>query len=453
MNHADALQVPPEFCAAPAVAALGGIIGRQVAIKVKTHADWYEHPVLWCMAIGRPSVGKSPALRLVTTILSRLDSDLQESHNTALREHHIEAEIQKHSARIAEKKVFAALSKGNTEEARQYLESSWQNASPPALPRLVVNDASIEKLGEILNENPNGLIAYRDELAGWLASMDKDGREMDRAFWLEAWNAIGRFIVDRIGRGTIVIQAPAVSIFGGVQPGKLEHYILAALKGGFGDDGLLQRFQLAIYPDIPSSWRYVDRPRDTNLDDRALETYQRLHGLNLSRLSVEGSNPPFLRFSKEAQTLYVEWYTKLMLRLREGNEPPHMESHLAKYPALAARLALTLHLADHDHGPVSAESLTKSLGWCEFLEPHARRIYSPAADDGISAAYLILSKKNKLPDGFTARHIYRNAWSGLSRTQTVAEGLSILIEHGHLIAWETDSPTKPKTQYSWTAKE
>jgi hypothetical protein len=39
MEHADALQVPPEFCAAPAVAALGGVIGRQLAIKVKYHED------------------------------------------------------------------------------------------------------------------------------------------------------------------------------------------------------------------------------------------------------------------------------------------------------------------------------------------------------------------------------------------------------------------------------
>jgi hypothetical protein len=366
-----------------------------------------------------------------------------------LREHHVETELQKLAARAAEKKAIAALSKGNTEEARHHLESTYQDDSPPAQPRLVVNDTSVEKLGETLNENPNGLIQHRDELAGWLASLDKDGREMDRSFWLECWNGHGRYIVDRIGRGTIVIEAPAVTIFGGVQPGKLEQYVMAALKGGFGDDGLLQRFQLAVYPDLPSSWEYVDRPRDIDLDERALETYRRLHRLDLSRLSVEGSNPPFLRFSDEAQALYIEWFTKLMLRLREGNEPPHMESHLAKYPALAARLALTLHLADHDKGPVSAASLTKALGWCEFLEPHARRIYSPAADDGVAAAYLIVAKRDKLRDGFTARDIYRRAWSGLSRTQTVAEGLSILVEYGHLTEWEDDSPTKPKIRYSW----
>lgn len=124
----------------------------------------------------------------------------------------------------------------------------------------MVNDATIEKLGELLNANPRGLIQYRDELAGWLASMDREGREGDRAFWLECWNGKGGFTVDRIGRGTVRIEACAVSLLGGVQPGKLADYLRAAMRGGAGNDGLMQRLQMAVYPDTLASWRYVDKP-------------------------------------------------------------------------------------------------------------------------------------------------------------------------------------------------
>jgi Protein of unknown function (DUF3987) len=51
---------------------------------------------------------------------------------------------------------------------------------------------------------------------------------------------------DRIGRGTLHIRAACVSVLGGIQPGPLERY-LRDVFGGRGDDGLIQRFQLAVW--------------------------------------------------------------------------------------------------------------------------------------------------------------------------------------------------------------
>ncbi|MCI1141931.1 DUF3987 domain-containing protein [Sphingomonas sp. WKB10] len=50
----------------------------------------------------------------------------------------------------------------------------------PQRPRLVVQDATPEALGEILAGNPNGTLHLRDELAAWLMSFDRyspGGRE------------------------------------------------------------------------------------------------------------------------------------------------------------------------------------------------------------------------------------------------------------------------------------
>ena len=41
----------------------------------------------------------------------------------------------------------------------------------------MVNDSTVEKLGELLNENPNGLLVFRDELTGFLRQLDRDGHE------------------------------------------------------------------------------------------------------------------------------------------------------------------------------------------------------------------------------------------------------------------------------------
>lgn len=130
------------------------------------------------------------------------------------------------------------MSQGNRSAAEAALAAVAKEAHEcPREPRLIVNDATIEKLGELLGDNPRGVIYVRDEVAGWLANLDREGREGDRTFFLEAWNGKGSYTFDRIARGTTRIEACAVSIMGGVQPGKLSGYVRGAIKGGATDDG------------------------------------------------------------------------------------------------------------------------------------------------------------------------------------------------------------------------
>ncbi len=65
-----------------------------------------------------------------------------------------------------------------------------------------MHDTTVEKLGELLNQNPRGLLLMRDELSGLLRTLDKPGREGDREFFLEGWNGTGSYTYDRISRGT-----------------------------------------------------------------------------------------------------------------------------------------------------------------------------------------------------------------------------------------------------------
>ncbi|MBW2595922.1 MAG: DUF3987 domain-containing protein [Deltaproteobacteria bacterium] len=115
------------------------------------------------------------------------------------------------------------------------------DAEPPYA-RHVVNDATIEKLGEILKQNPEGVLLYRDELLGFLCSFDKQGHETDRAFSLKLGLAMGDFTSDRIGISTTRIEHMCVSVLGSIQPGPLTSYVRDAFHSSMGGDGLLQRF-------------------------------------------------------------------------------------------------------------------------------------------------------------------------------------------------------------------
>ncbi|MDE2154855.1 MAG: DUF3987 domain-containing protein [Xanthomonadaceae bacterium] len=454
VDAADGLQVPLDFTAIPAMVALAGAIGRQVGIAMKRHERWIELPMLWSCVVGRPSSGKSPALAPARRMLERLTSEERKTYLSELRDFEASILVAEATKANAKKAIQGALKKGDRSAAEAAAEAAMFAEEPPSEPRLIVNDATVEKLGELLNANPRGLVQFRDELSGWLASLDREGREQDRGFWLECWNGNQPYTADRIGRGTVRIEACAMSILGGIQPGKLAEYVRGAVRGGFSDDGLIQRFQLAVFPNLPADWQYVDRRLDLMAERTAWATFQRLRNLDPDAIGAEradGIDVPFLRFDDEAQTLLIEWQTELMQRLRRGEEPSWMESHLSKYRSLAGRLALVLHLADHDGGPIGADTLAAALDWCEYLEGHARRIYAPAIDGGLSAAHLILRKRGELGETFAARDIQRKGWAGLSDRDTIGDALELLIEHRHLIESTEATGGRPSIVYRWRA--
>lgn len=456
-NLAAGLQVALDFTAIPAVVGLAGAIGRSLGIAMKRHEHWVERPMLWACVVGRPSSGKSPALRPAYRMLERLSELEHAQYETALRDFEAGRLVGKVARKRTEADIAKALKAGDKTGAAELAHAVVDAGEAPAEPRVIVNDATVEALGEILNANPRGVVQYRDELAGWLASLDREGREADRGFYLECWNGTGSYTVDRIGRGTIHIDACALSILGGMQPGKLAAYVRGAVQGGFADDGLMQRFQLAVHPDLPPGWRYIDAEVDDAAEAGAWAAFQRLRNLNPVAVGAERADwcdVPFLRFDDEAQDLLIEWMEQLMGRLRRGDEPPWMESHLAKYPALAGRLALVLHLADGGTGPVSADTLAGALNWCTYLEAHARRIYAPAGDNGLTAAHLILKKRKELADGFTARELHRHHWAGLDDVDTVRDGIDVLLEYQHIIELlpgNTQTGGRPSVSYAWRA--
>ncbi|RYE53410.1 MAG: DUF3987 domain-containing protein, partial [Hyphomicrobiales bacterium] len=164
-----------------------------------------------------------------------------------------------------------------------------------------MNDATVEKLGEFMATNPWGVLAYRDELHGLLKSMDREGQEGARAFYLQGYDANQSYTFDRIGRGTVRIERVCIAMLGGIQPGKIQSYVRDAVAGGAGDDGLLQRFGLTVWPDITKEFKNVDQWPDTQAKQQAGDVFDRL-----AAIEVDGE-PRVWRFDDQAQALFDEW--------------------------------------------------------------------------------------------------------------------------------------------------
>lgn len=281
--------------------------------------------MLWGFLVGRPSAGKSPALAPARRMLDKLDAEARQLHESASQVHERALQIDRIEAELAMKSARKLVSRGDKGAAEAALASlTKENREAPREQRIVVNDSTVEKLGELLDANPRGIIYVRDEVAGWLANLDREAREGDRGFFLECWNGKGSYTVDRIGRGTTRIEACAVSIMGGVQPGKLGEYVRGAVRGGTADDGLIQRFQMSVFPDLPPVWRFRDFAPNPNSERDVLALFRYLYALDPAQLNAESDescDTPYLRLSENAQDRFAAWLTALMSRIRSGSAP------------------------------------------------------------------------------------------------------------------------------------
>jgi putative DNA primase/helicase len=445
---AERMQCPPDYPAVALIVILSSMIGRRCGIAPKRSDDWTVIPNLWGAVIGRPGVMKSPPLTEIMKPLQVLQARAVEHFEREQGDYQAGELVSAEAERVAKDAIRKFLKDGKTAAAHELAQETLQRDSKePVCRRYVVNDATVEKLGEILNENPCGVLLYRDELNGFFRILERQGHEADRAFYLEAWNGDGSFTYDRIGRGTIHIAACCLSIIGSIQPGPLSD-LVRGLRGS-GDDGLLQRFQLAVWPDLTRTWRNVDRAPDIHAREAVQQIIDRLGGLNADGLESEPGAVRALRFTDEAQDLFNVWREALELRLRGEIEHPMLEAHLAKYRSLVPSLALVLHLTEVDGGPVEKLALERAIAWAEYLESHARRIYAPAISPDMDAARALLVhvRKGDLGAEFALRDIYNRGWSGLGTRDEAAAAVAVLEDYGWMRAFTEETEGRPRTVY------
>src|SRR5262249_12520481 len=132
---------------------------------------------------------------------------------------------------------------------------------PAVQRRYIYHDSTVEKVAILLADNPDGLMLALDEVTGWLAAISQDDRQSERKFYLTAWAGMYQYSVDRLSRPSIHLPVSRISVVGGATPNTLEPFIRHAYGGGH-DDGMMQRFQLGVYPDLSPDYHDIDRPPD-----------------------------------------------------------------------------------------------------------------------------------------------------------------------------------------------
>lgn len=362
---------PADYVAFGFLTHAAGIIGNLVKVRPspKRAPNWMTSTAIWTTLVGPPSSGKTPALQPFKNIVGEIEQEFEEEYRPKILEREAIAELAIIKEKVWREKTRAAVKNGEAPDERP------KDSIPPPkinIPIVRVMDITIEKLADVLNENPNGVLVYREELYGLFINMGRYSNGNDQPMWLELYDG-GTVIVDRKNREErLKITNAIVSILGGIQPDRLDEVL------GGADDGLFARF-IYVAPDIPPL-------NDTELviDYGSLKyTLRKLR--KAPRQSENASNEfnHLFDFSDDAADEFFEFRKRI--RKLAGAREGLLAGWIGKAPGLVARLTTVLFLLDwvlkhpgqQYPKQLSLEYARRAIRlWEEYLLPMTERAFA-----------------------------------------------------------------------------
>lgn len=465
----ERMQAPSEFSAITFIVEASSIIAYRINMQPKQFdSGWTVCPNLWGALIGSPSVMKSPAMAEGLTPLKALDKGAEATYENEKESYFYDVQAAKSFEESVKSKVSTLMksTKLNMSDESKRLEArnmfqqldEMKNSIPePKRRRYIVQDGSIEKLQEYQAENAGHCILLkRDELTGFFKNLEKAGHEADRTYFLESWDGASDFANSTITRGETKVENNTLSLIGTMQPSMIRLLLAGTISGSY-DDGLFQRLQLAVYPDVKQKWELIDRKPDFNALDAVFQVFKDLAEINpeecgFFKMNKSYESQPdryYLKFDNQAQQLWNQWWTEWELWIREENLPEYLVSHFTKYRKLVPSLALILYLLTGKRDCyIDVASLLMAIKWADLLKSHAFRIYGQVLNISETTARLIAERiiKKELDSEFTLRDLKRKCWSGINE-DTTEKGLETLQEAGWGKIEKIDTNGRPSSLF------
>ena len=365
-----ALEVSESVGCDPMVPISAGLAAACAAIDSRSRLEltngFKVPPVLWLMTIGSPADKKSPGSKPMFTVLSDIERDDAARYKMDMLRWE------------AEEAMFAAAKKSFLQQAGggEHMLGSLGGdplaglaqlpvLRPQPVPkRLVIADATSQKMVRLAAERPEGLLCYLDEANGFFNKMVNSGSGDDRSAWVVSYES-DRYFMDRVGTGSTIAENLAVSIYCNVQP-----QVFRKVLPNLSSDGFMQRF-------IPMTLR----PSRTRLGNPvpAWSSCKPTWDHMIRQLHATGERHYTL--SEEAYKIFREfqqWYEFGKHDERRIRSPVEFMTAFGKLEGLTGRLILVLHMIeDRDSPTIGADIMRRVIALVKnFVIPSFRYCYA-----------------------------------------------------------------------------
>lgn len=418
---AQELQVPVDLPAMLALTALSTAAAKRAEVFLTR--TWREQLCLYLVCALPPGAGKSPAFGQMLGPLTELEIELLADSATRIGE-------QRTRRAVAEKLYKKAIDNATTGMA-EALAAGEELARHvvDAEPRLFVDDLTVEKMGAMMRDQGGRLAIVSTEggLFDQMAGRYNDKAKASLDPYLQMWSG-DTVRVDRIGRDSVIIDKPALTIGITVQPSVLQ---ALAERPELKSRGLTARFMYAL-PASNVGWRNMTV--EAHLADDIAERYHD----NLQRLwrSLADLTPPMrIEVDHDAKAMFMAWRQELETQRRPGGDLAPLTEWSTKVESSVVRVAGLLHIAaGKGQSAIDVADMSAALDVGRYWIDHAHAVHQMwSTDDTLEIARRIVAwiRRKSLTE-FTIRECYNASRSLTPTADDVVDPLAILVARGYV---------------------
>lgn len=302
------------------------------AVKIN-NGKYFAKPILWCVLVG--------------------DSGTRKSHIM--------------------KKPFDFLDTRDKEEMIHFQEAIGKaetDSPPPPAKTTILLNATMEAISKVHQDNPRGIILFKDEIIGMLKDFNKYNKGGgDKQELMELFNG-NSLKVHRATRDTIYLPETCVNIIGGIQPDRIKYLMNEENLA----DGFFYRLLLSRVNEY-KPLTYNSESINQAIQDSSNLIFESLYNYGETELKV----------SKEVDLIYKDWFDSSQVNCFNDPFSKALQSKLETY---VWRFCIILDVLDQVSNDsrrteIKAETMDKAIRLAEYFRKESTEIYQESFSEGV----------------------------------------------------------------------
>ena len=418
-----ATQTPPALAGLLALAVCAAAIARRVVVSPR--GGWREPVNLFVAVLLEPGNRKSAVFNDALGPLRKRENELIEGAKPVIARK--KSTRRQYDLRLQKlEKQAAAKYDAKLQAQATDLAAEGANYTEPVLPRLIVDDATSEKIGMMLAAQ-----------SGRIASMSPEGGVFDLMAGLYSKSGIPQFdvylkghsgdelVTDRVSREPVRVKRPALTCAYTIQRSVIENLMV---NKAFRGRGLLARFLYAI----PPSWIGHREIATTPVSESVRQAYENTVQ-QLSELDCQRELP----LTAEASRVFRDWEAEIEAMLADGGQMEAMRDWGAKLAGATLRMATVMHSVEHGaDGSIDQPIIASAIEIARYLIPHADAVLrmmdlkEDAGDE--NARYVLRWIERHKHQAFTKRDAQQHGKRRFPTADDIDSALTELQRRGYI---------------------
>lgn len=427
---AESTQTPIDMAGVASLALMS--IAMQPRYKIIGKSDWEEQLSLYCMIVAEPSDRKSAVFNQIIKVIQSFEADYNERHSIdVLKSQEEHSSLEKRYKKATKDYENGKITKDEYDEAFSKY-SSHKVINPISL---TLDDVTSESLTNEI-ESQDGCIALVSSEGGIFDILSGSYTNFPNIdIFLKGYS--GDFIkVSRIGRPSLYVKNPRLTILLTVQPKVLENVVN---NGTFTGRGLSARFLYSVPKSLVGSRRFETKPIDFDNKKRFSDLIHEI--LNEPRTVTK-----FISLSDDAYSLLKDYYesfeSRLITDLKEiGGWAGKLVGNILRISALITRarnvkydaFLYTPSTDDSAEWMVQKEDMENAIRLGDYFLEHARYAFDFMDDSTIKKQALNFLEKLKVSkvNEISFRDACRTT-KFMNKKDKATAVITLLVDNGYL---------------------